>query len=769
MTQPNTKSPTCAGDDAGQAGLDQPLAGEDVRLHGLVSALPAATYITDRLGRITHYNEAAVELWGRRPALGEESWCGSFRIFRPDGAPMPLDECPMAVALRDGREVRGAEILIERPDGLRRHVMPHPKLLRDAAGEVVGAVNMLIDLTEQKRCEALIRATDARSRAMLAATPECVKLVAPDGTVLEINAVGLGMIEAAGAEDVIGRSVYDIVAQEDREAFRAFNERVCRGEAGSLAFDLIGLRGTRRHMESSAVPLADANGRFNHLAVTRDVTDRLGADQVRRHLAAIVESSDDAIISKNIDGIIMSWNRGAERVLGYTAEEAIGRHISLIIPPERTDDSVHILAQIRRGERVDHYETKRRAKDGRILDISLTVSPVRDASGKIVGASKVARDITDRRRAEEAVREANRRKDEFLAMLAHELRNPLAAIGNAVRVAREGELDEPLRWSTEIIERQVRHLARLIDDLLDVSRINRGKIQLREDVVDIGPILYGAVEAVRPLVEERKHKLDVSFGPGVLRVKADPIRLEQVVVNLLGNAAKYMESGGHIWLTGERDGSDVAIRVRDTGIGIPPEKLPQMFELFVQGDRTLARSEGGLGIGLTLVKSLVEMHGGTITATSEGPGRGCEFVVRLLAVARPRAEPARPVAPASRVKQAARILIVDDNDDSARGLARLLRLLGHDIRTAHDGPEAVAIALQDPPDVVLLDIGLPGMDGYQVASELRKHEACRSALIIAVSGYGQDDDRRRSRESGFDHHLVKPIDHDALLTLLNAN
>jgi CheY-like chemotaxis protein len=294
-------------------------------------------------------------------------------------------------------------------------------------------------------------------------------------------------------------------------------------------------------------------------------------------------------------------------------------------------------------------------------------------------------------------------------------------------------------------------------------------IQLRPDMIDIGPVLYGAADTVRPLIEERKHKLDVSIGPGSLRVEADPVRLEQIVVNLLTNAAKYTESGGRIRLTAEHDGSEVVIRVRDNGIGIPPDQLPAMFELFVQGDRSSARSEGGLGIGLTLVKSLVEMHGGSVSAASEGPGNGSEFIVRLPAVTSPRVAPTR-VQAASRSRNAtSRILVVDDNVDSARGLARLLKLLGHKVETAGDGPEALAVVETYRPDVVLLDIGLPGMDGYDVARALRKHPACKDAVIIAVSGYGQAEDQRRSREAGFNFHLVKPIDHDALMTLLSTD
>ncbi len=364
--------------------------------------------------------------------------------------------------------------------------------------------------------------------------------------------------------------------------------------------------------------------------------------------------------------------------------------------------------------------------------------------------------------------ETGHRKDEFLAMLAHELRNPLAAITTAVQLSAMSGVQDQIDWSMEVINRQVKHLTRLIDDLLDVSRITRGKVQLRKEQIDAYPVINGALEAIRPLIRQRNHELIVSLQPG-LRLDADPTRLEQILVNLLTNAAKYTESGGTIWFTAGREGNDIVIKVRDTGIGIPPEKLPQMFELFAQGDRSLARSEGGLGIGLTLVRSLAEMHGGSATATSEGPGKGSEFLVRLPAVAA-RAEeiPGLPAKTPQAIAHRARILIVDDNVDMVRGLVKLLELLGHDVQTAYDGPTAIETARVHRPEFVLLDLGLPGMDGYQVATRLRQEQGSQD-VIIAVTGYGREDDRCRSREAGFDHHLVKPIDHTVLVALISQS
>jgi two-component system CheB/CheR fusion protein len=388
--------------------------------------------------------------------------------------------------------------------------------------------------------------------------------------------------------------------------------------------------------------------------------------------------------------------------------------------------------------------------------------------------AELEREVVERQRLEkelqrraEALAEADRRKDEFLAMLGHELRNPLAPIRNAVQVLRRlGPPDPNLRRTTDLIDRQVQAMARLVDDLLDVSRITGGKIKLQREQVDLAAVVARGVETVRPLIDARGHALAVALPREPLRVEADATRLAQVVSNLLHNAAKYTEEGGHIWLTVERRLGEAWVRVRDDGLGIPTELLPQVFDLFTQGDRSLARSEGGLGIGLTLVKKLVELHGGGVEAHSEGPGRGSEFVVRLPVL--PRQAPVEvgaepdghtPVPPR-------RVLVVDDNVDAAESLALLLRVERHEVRTAHDGPTALHVAEAFRPEVVLLDIGLPRMDGYEVARRLRGQAGFQKALLVALTGYGQDEDRRRAEEAGFDAYLVKPADPAALHELL---
>jgi CheY-like chemotaxis protein/two-component sensor histidine kinase len=371
-------------------------------------------------------------------------------------------------------------------------------------------------------------------------------------------------------------------------------------------------------------------------------------------------------------------------------------------------------------------------------------------------------------------READRRKDEFLAMLAHELRNPIAPILNALHLLREEDGGPAAEQAHEVAERQVRHLARLVDDLLDVSRINSGKIHLRKVRVELGEAVARAVETARPLIAARRHELSVSLPDEPIPLEADAARLEQVLANLLNNAAKYTETGGRIAIEAHREGEAAVVRVRDNGIGIAPELLPRIFDLFTQADRSLDRSQGGLGIGLTLVRSLVEMHGGRITAASAGVGKGSEFVVRL-----PLGSPealdetegtGHPGPPLESVEaRPKRVLVVEDNIDGARLMVRLLQSRGHQIRVAHDGPSALEAAREQRPDVVLLDIGLPGMDGYQVAEQLREMEGMERALLVALTGYGQDEDRQRSHEAGIDLHMIKPVDPEALIKLVASD
>jgi PAS domain S-box-containing protein len=502
------------------------------------------------------------------------------------------------------------------------------------------------------------------------------------------------------------------------------------------------------------------------------VLQRSRADEARTLLAAVVESSEDAIVSKTLEGRILSWNRGAERLFGYTADEAIGQSIYMIIPPERHAEERMILDRLVRGERIEHYKTVRISKDGRRLDISLTISPVRDAAGRIFAASKVARDITLRKRAEAALQEAGRRKDEFLATLAHELRNPLAPIRNAVHIlATKAPPTKEMQWVREVLDRQVQQMTRLVDDLLDVSRIGRGKIDMRKERTDLIAVINYALEASKPLIEKWGHELTVRLAPGPVSLEGDPARLAQVLSNLLNNAAKYTEQGGKISVTVECEDQTAVIRIKDTGVGIPADMLPRVFDMFMQVDRSLERARGGLGIGLSLVQKLVELHGGTVTAFSPGPGEGSEFVVRLPLVGDcPPDDKAESVSAKHASASAAprRILVVDDNKDAADSLGMLLRILGNDVEIAYDGLQAVALAAEFRPQLVLMDIGLPKLNGYEAARRIREQPRGRDVMLVALTGWGQDEDRRRSHEAGFDRHMTKPVESDVLEELLSS-
>ena len=604
--------------------------------------------------------------------------------------------------------------------------------------------------------------------------------VGPDGTVFWANGAGLELL-GSGEAHCIGRSIEDFHLDPDdaRDSLR----RLLAGETlRNHATVLRGMDGTVRHVRIAANAHWDAGKLIHSRWFVRDDTHERLAENARAHLAAIVESSDDAIVSKTLEGIIRSWNRAAERLFGYMAEEAVGQPITLIIPPERVQEEWEIQAKLRRGERIDHFETVRLTKSGRRIDVALTISPIRNANGIIVGASKIARDIGERKaadearqrtlgelkRAEEALREADRRKDEFLAVLAHELRNPLAPIRYAVAMARKENRPEVERQQAQaIIERQVDHMGRLLDDLLDVSRITRGTLILRRSTVDLASVVAAAQESARPLIEARGHTLAVRLPAEPIRLVADPVRLAQVLSNLLINAAKYTDTGGRIELEAKRVRNELVVAVRDNGIGISAEMMPRVFTLFAQASPAIERSEGGLGIGLSLVRGLVELHGGTVSARSRGVGQGSAFVVRLpLGNPADAADGRAKAAPACAESKPLRLLVADDNRDSAATCAALLQASGHQVAVAHTGREAFDMACKLHPDALLLDIGMPELNGYQLAQRIRGTSWGSRAMLIAITGWGQEQDKRRALAAGFDQHLTKPIDPDGLETLL---
>lgn len=592
----------------------------------------------------------------------------------------------------------------------------------------------------------------------------------------------------AGRGDVVGRTIREAFPGEPEHWFVTYDTVVRTGEPIRFERPLV-TQG--RVLELYAFRVNDESDRRVGV-IFKDITARKEAEQSRARLSAIIESSDDAIVSKDLDGIITSWNAGAERLFGYTAAEALGQPVTMLIPQNRLDEEPTVLGKIRRGEKVEHYETIRRRKDGTLVDISLSVSPILDPKGRVIGASKIARDITERRQAAAAIAEADRRKSEFLAMLAHELRNPLAPILGSLEVLRRvhspaivpsrpssGRTSDPpadrvpgerVDKALDVLHRQVGHMVRLVDDLLDIGRISHGKIELRRERVELSSVVCHAVEAFRPLAERRNQRLSVSLPDEPVYLHADATRLAQIVGNLLNNAGKFTDFDGHISLSATGDAGtngEVTIAVRDSGIGIAPDQLNDIFEMFTQIDKSLDRSSTGLGIGLTLVKSLTELHGGWVEARSAGPGQGSEFIVRLPVLAEAVLEPEQVVPDGVPGASPLRILVVDDNRDSAEMLAMLLQFAGHDTHIAHDGPGAIEAAARLLPDAILLDIGLPGLNGYAVARAIRERQGGSPPLIVALTGWGQDEDRRRSAEAGFDAHVVKPVD-EVLLTRLLA-
>jgi PAS domain S-box-containing protein len=636
----------------------------------------------------------------------------------------------------------------------------------------------------RQQAERELAAERERLRITLASIGDAVISTDAEGRVTYLNGVAEALTGWTQAE-AVGRplpDIFHIINEQtgqpaENPALRALHEGVVVGLANHTV--LITRDGTGWPIDDSAAPMLDESGApVGVVLVFRDVTERRRAEESQARLAAIVESSQDAIISKTLDSVIRTWNAGAERLFGYSAEEAVGRSITLLIPPDRLDEEREILSRLARGERIEHYETVRMARDGRLLDISLTISPIRDAEGRVIGASKIARDVTERKRAEETLREAvaaleeaDRRKDEFLAVLAHELRNPLAPLRNGLQVMRLAAGNaELVAKSRDMMDRQLSHMVRLIDDLLDISRIHRDKVELRRSRVLLADIVSSAVETARPTLEAARHQLTVALPPEAVHLEADLTRMAQVFGNLLNNSAKFTERGGHIWLTATLEGGEVSVAVRDTGIGIPASALPKIFDLFSQVDRSIERSAGGLGIGLALVKGLVEMHGGTVEAASPGLGRGSTFTVRLPVlesrqVEPPAEEPAAEAPDSSGSKR--RILVVDDNRDAAASMAVMLQLLGNEVCTAHDGLEAMELAERFRPQIVLMDIGMPNLNGYEATRRIREQPWGREIAIIALTGWGQEVDRARSKEAGCNGHLVKPVGLTDLEKLLN--
>ena len=645
--------------------------------------------------------------------------------------------------------------------------------------------------------------SDSRDWARLTLESACDAIVTTDaaGRVTYMNPAaerltGAGADSARGrllnqvlrlVDEGTGRPVELLISQEGLAEAAAMVRRPLRVEGGS------GVR-----VQARLDPVRE-NGAFaGAVLVLRDATDRLeqekeARDTVARYRAFFDQSAEgiwrceleepvpvEIPVDEQIErfyrhSFLAECNRGMARMYGLSEPaELIGARLDDLLPRSDSHNAEYLRSFIRSGYRLSGAESHELDREGKARYFLNNLIGVLE-NGRLMRVWGTQLDITERKRLEDELRRraedlagADRRKDQFLAMLAHELRNPLAPIRNAVELMRQVEtIDPAFQPSREMVERQVKHLARLVDDLLDVSRITQGSIRLRKEAVDLGSIVERAVEGIRPLVDSRAHELTVQLPTDPIRLSADPTRLEQVVTNLLNNAAKYTMPGGHIRVAASLEGEEAVVRVRDNGIGVPPDVLERVFEPFVQTEGSLARSEGGLGIGLTLVRSLVEMHGGNVEAHSPGLGQGSEFVVRLPAHVPVEKAGSLPEPDVPFPARSLRVLVVEDNVDAAESLSALLRLWGHEVRMVHDGLEAIDAAREQQPEVVLLDIGLPGLDGYEVAKRLRQDPAMDGALLVAMTGYGQPEDRRRSREAGIHHHFVKPVEPFVLRTLLS--
>jgi PAS domain S-box-containing protein len=621
-----------------------------------------------------------------------------------------------------------------------------------------------------------------------------------EGRITFLNQVAADLM-GISSSSALGRPIDDVfVLRNEYTGARVENPvaKVLRdGGVVGLAnhTELIRPDGTAIPIDDSGAPIRDAEGRlFGVIVVFHEISE---SRKLQRELIQKTQALEEADLRKETllrslreseerfrllantipqlawmadpDGSIFWYNQGWYDYTGTTLEQMQGWGWETVHDPDVLPSVVERWkASLETGLPFEMVFPLRGA-DGQFRPFLTRVNPLRNDQGGILYWFGTNTDISEIKRMEDALRDADRRKDEFLATLAHELRNPLAPIRNSLEILKMPHVGAAVVQQTRaMMARQVDHLVRLVDDLLDVSRVMRGKIELRRGPVELATVVARAVETVKPLLEVQGHQLNLSLPDTSLLVDVDLVRMTQVIGNLLTNAAKYTEARGLISVSAAVEGEQVALRVRDNGIGIAPDLLPHIFELFVQADHASTKAHGGLGIGLTLARNLVQMHGGTIEASSAGLGTGSEFVVRLPLLVQPQREtPDASPAPSREVKSSGkRLLVVDDNQDAAMSLATLLQLQGYDVRVAHDGPSALTQFQSHRPEVVFLDLGMPGMDGYTVARRMREAAESKAVVIAALTGWGQDSDRRRTAEAGFDHHLVKPVDLDALEQLL---
>lgn len=646
----------------------------------------------------------------------------------------------------------------------------------DRMGDAVRRrMDVLSENDELKRTQQALEESRARLQAILDHIPAIVFMKDMEGRYLVINRWYESLLKLS-EQDVRGKTPHQILPREVADQFIAAHQRVVQTQTVQTFEQHLPSDGGTITLLSTQFPIRNRSGQMVAAGgVSFDISDRKNAEQAlresERRFRAIFDSAYEFVGLLDISGTLIEINQTALDFVGARAKDVVGRPFWetpwWATVAEQKDRLKAAISEARLGKFV-RFEAEHPGKDGRVEIIDFSVRPMTDDAGRITMLIPEGRRITERKQAEAALMEADRRKDEFIATLAHELRNPLAPIRNVINLLqRKRSLDPQVQRGADIIARQVDHLTRLIDDLLDVSRISRDKLELRKERVDLADIIQAAVEGSQPFINQHNHKLSVDLPAKAIHLEADSVRLAQVFTNLLDNAAKYTQPQGHIALRVALEAKTAVVQVADNGMGIAPDHLPHLFDMFYQAERSYEQSHSGLGIGLTLVRRLVEMHGGTIEARSGGRNQGSEFTVRLPILLEEPEEHARAAVREKPTATSNRILVVDDYGESADTLAELLRLDGNDVEIAHDGLEALETAATFRPAIVLLDVAMPKLNGYDTARKIREQPWGKNVVLIAVTGWGQARDRQLSREAGFDAHMTKPVDYPGLVRLLS--
>jgi PAS domain S-box-containing protein len=758
------------------------VAGDDDDYRRLANALPHIIWTCDAQGRLDWVNDRWMELTGQtlEQSLHDK---GALDAVHPDDHAHIQERFGNALATSSPCEM---EYRVRTRDGAYRYHFCRVVPLRDDDGTIARWVAAAFDVHDRRQAEEELRESERRFETVFRVNPQPAAVTRfSDGRFLTVNDAFLRMTGYA-PEDVIGKTTVELGFLTAERRARLLGP-LGYSESRVLDVDWPAKDGRRITLEVVSARI-DVGGEPCLISVASDVTERRASDAALRQSEALARARADelvALMDAVPAAVLIAHDPASREVTGNrTGRELLRmlsatnlsktaidptptKHFKVFANGREIPDEELPLQRAARGLEVTTHEEEVRFGDGHVVHFYGGAVPLRDPSGAPRGAIGAFVDVTRLKEAEAALREADRRKDEFLALLSHELRNPLAPIMTAAQLMQlQGDIATP--HEREVIMRQAQHLLRLIDDLLDVSRVARGKVTLARRRLELASVVAKAVESTAPLLEERRHRLRLSVASDGLVVDADEVRLTQVVSNLLTNAARYTPPGGRIEVTAARENGQVELAVSDNGAGIDASLLPHVFEMFVQGPRGTDRTQGGLGLGLSLARSLTDLHGGTVAAHSDGLGRGSTFTVRLPASGRP-ARPAVPpgVPPWGTADFAQRVLVVDDNRDAAEMLSVVLSRAGHQVEIASDALQALTAADAFRPQVAILDIGLPVMDGYTLGKEMRARLGTATPILIALTGYGQDQDRRRSAEAGFASHLVKPVDAQALIHIVD--